>query len=144
MKLRAEQGVEVAKAVAARQREWADRDFVVLGDMNTAKGEAELGGLDAAFGEGGTGLTRERSDLGCTSYHTKSAKNPVLEPAAIDHVYLASFEERDTSVPLAVGAHCAERACAPFESDSSDTGTSYWGVSDHCPVYFEIRDEDRD
>lgn len=47
-------------------------------------------------------------------------------------------------VPLRVGAHCFERACQAFESDAKESGTSYWGVSDHCPVYFEIADEDRD
>jgi hypothetical protein len=62
----------------------------------------------------------------------------------IDHVYTASLAERDRSVPLTAGAHCAERSCKPFESASAESGTSYWGVSDHCPVYFEIADEDRD
>jgi hypothetical protein len=54
------------------------------------------------------------------------------------------MDERDTTVPVTVGAHCFERSCQPFESDSAEHGTSYWSVSDHCPVYFEIADVDRD
>jgi hypothetical protein len=54
------------------------------------------------------------------------------------------MDERDTTVQLTVGAHCYERSCQPFESDSAEHGTSYWSVSDHCPVYFEIADVDRD
>ena len=65
-------------------------------------------------------------------------------PTTIDHVYLASMSERDLGVPLVAGAHCAERSCAPFESAGRESGTSFWGVSDHCPIYFEIADEDRD
>lgn len=48
----------------------------------------------------------------------------MLAPSPIDHVYLAS--------------------CQPFASSSAESGTSYWAVSDHCPVYFEIADRDRD
>jgi endonuclease/exonuclease/phosphatase family metal-dependent hydrolase len=142
--LRATQAAFAAEAVARRQAEWGDDDFVVVGDLNTAKGELEYPELDEALASHGTGLTREEGELACTSYYTKSPKNPLLQPSQIDHVYLASLEERDPAVPLAVGAHCAERDCEPFESDSAEHGTTYWGVSDHCPVYFEIRDRDLD
>ena len=67
-----------------------------------------------------------------------------LQPSLIDHVYLASFAEHDETVALVAGAHCAERSCQAFESDSVRSGTTYWGVSDHCPVYFELEDIDRD
>jgi exonuclease III len=149
--LRAEQASHAAEVVAARQAEFGDDDFVVVGDMNTAREEREFPGLDAAMaGAGGggggkaSGLTRQATELGCTSYYVKGPNVPLLEPAWIDQVYLASMTERDSSVPVTAGAHCYERSCRPFESDAKDTGTSYWGVSDHCPVYFEITDEDRD
>lgn len=102
-----------------------------------------MGAFDQAMASAESGLSRQKNDSSCTTYYTKG-KNPLLEPSWIDHVYLASFAERDTSVPIVSGAHCAERACEPFESSGPESGTSYWGVSDHCPVYFEIADEDRD
>jgi|GEM_PF-1422452 len=142
--LRAQQAAEMAKVVAALRSKHGDGDVVVLGDMNTARGEQELPAFESALASEGTGLARAEPESTCSTYHTKGPQNPVLEPSFIDHVFLASLAERDTSVPLTAGAHCFERACKPFESDSKDHGTSYWSVSDHCPVYFEITDEDRD
>lgn len=141
---RAEQATSAAQAIAARQAELGDRDFVVVGDFNTARGDAELAGFDAAMASSGTGLARIAPDLACTTYHVKSPSQPLLQPGAIDHVYLAGMSERDPLVPVSVGTHCFERACAPFESDSAAHGTTYWGVSDHCPVMFELKDEDDD
>ena len=145
--LRAEQAKFAGKVVAERQAELGDRDFIVVGDMNTARGPQELPAFDEALSasaSGGTGLTRQDPDLLCSTYYTKGPTNPVLQPSFIDNVYLASMDERDVSVPVTVGAHCYERSCQPFESDSAENGTSYWTVSDHCPVYFEIADADRD
>ncbi|MBS2011569.1 MAG: endonuclease/exonuclease/phosphatase family protein [Deltaproteobacteria bacterium] len=142
--LRATQAAEAAKIVAARQSAWADKDFVVVGDMNTARDDQELPGFEAALASSATSLDRAKPESSCSTYFTKSPSNPLLEPSYIDHVFLASMAERDTTIPVTAGAHCYERACKPFESDSKDHGTSYWSVSDHCPVYFEIADEDRD
>ncbi len=142
-RLRAEQASFAAKVVAERRAEMGDDDFVVVGDFNTARKDEELPGFDAAMGSAESGLARQAHESTCSTYHTKG-KNPVLEPSWIDHVYLASFAERDTSVPIVSGTHCAERSCQPFESSSAESGTSYWGVSDHCPVYFEVADEDLD
>lgn len=141
--LRAEQAKFSAKVVAERQAELGDKDFVVVGDMNTARDEQELPAFDSAMGSG-SGLARELPDLACSTYYTKGPTNPVLQPSFIDNVYLASMSERDRTVPVTVGAHCYERSCQPFESDSAETGTSYWSVSDHCPVYFELTDVDQD
>jgi exonuclease III len=140
---RAEQARFAGLAVAERQAELGDKDFVVVGDMNTARDTLELPAFDSAIGAT-SGLTRQLPDLACSTYYTKGPQNPVLQPSYIDNVYFASMEERDTTVPVTVGAHCFERSCQPFESDSAEHGTSYWSVSDHCPVYFEIADVDRD
>lgn len=142
-RLRAEQAAFAAKVVAERRAELADEDFVVVGDFNTARQDAEMPAFDAAMSGSESGLVRQADEPACTTYYTKG-KDPVLAPSPIDHVYLASFAERDRTVPIVAGAHCAERSCQPFESSSAESGTSYWGVSDHCPVYFEIADEDRD
>lgn len=139
---RAEQARFAGLAVAERQAELGDRDFVVVGDMNTARDAQELPAFDGAMGAT-SGLMRQPPDLACSTYYTKGPQNPVLQPSYIDNVYFASMEERDTTVPVTVGAHCYERSCQPFESDSAEHGTSYWSVSDHCPVYFEVTDVDR-
>jgi hypothetical protein len=112
--------------------------------MNTAKGDQELPAFEAAFATSATTLSREKPESGCSTYYTKGPTNPLLEPSYIDHVFLASMAERDKTIPVVAGAHCFERSCKPFESDTKDNGTSYWSVSDHCPVYFEIADDDRD
>lgn len=142
--LRAEQASFAAKAVAERQAELGDQDFIVVGDMNTARDEQELPAFDQAMASASSGLVRQPPDLACSTYYTKGPQNPVLQPSFIDNVYFASMSERDVSIPVTVGAHCYERSCQPFESDSAENGTSYWSVSDHCPVYFEIADVDRD
>ena len=142
-KLRAEQAGFAAKVVAERKGEMADDDFIVVGDFNTAGHEQEMPNFDTAIGGSESGLSRQKNDSGCTTYYTKG-KDPLLQPSWIDHVYASSLAERDTSVPIVSGAHCAERSCKPFESSGPESGTSYWGVSDHCPVYFEIVDQDRD
>ena len=82
--------------------------------------------------------------MACTAYWVKKSTNPVIRPSLLDQVYLASFEELDAEVPVLAGGHCAARACERYESRDEATGGTFWDVSDHCPVYFEIRDEDRD
>jgi endonuclease/exonuclease/phosphatase family metal-dependent hydrolase len=141
--LRAEQAAQAALVVAGQQAERADDDYLVLGDLNTARGDDELPLLDQSFAEG-TGLAREANETGCTSYWIKKSTNPLLRPSWLDHVYGASLAERDAEVPLVSGAHCVERRCEPYESTDAESGGSFYGVSDHCPVYFELRDVDDD
>ncbi len=142
--LRATQASFAAKAIAERKAELGDDDVVVVGDFNTARQEREMPAFDRAMAGEASGVSRKENESACTTYYTKGANNPILQPSWIDHVYLASLSERDESVPLVAGGHCAERSCQPFESSSPESGTSYWGVSDHCPVYFELADADRD
>ena len=47
-------------------------------------------------------------------------------------------------MPVVSGAHCAERLCQPFESTDLQSGSTFYNVSDHCPVYFELTDTDLD
>jgi endonuclease/exonuclease/phosphatase family metal-dependent hydrolase len=140
--LRAEQAKQAAQVVAELIAESGDPDFVVLGDLNTAREEGEFGALDAAFAEG-TGLDRMDSPAGCTAYYVKN-KLGVVAPSWIDQVYTASLSELDVDVPPVSGAHCYERSCQAFDSKGPSDSETYWGVSDHCPVYFEITDADRD
>ena len=140
--LRAEQAKATSAIAAGLAEASGDADVLVLGDLNTAREEDEYGALDAAFASA-LPLARHDNPSGCTSYYVKN-KLGTLAPSTIDQVYSGSLGEIDKDVALASGAHCYERACAPFESDGPETGTTYWGVSDHCPVYFELRDADDD
>jgi len=141
--LRAQQAGVAAKVVAAETVETKDPDYLVLGDLNTAREESEFGGLDTAFATG-TELERQDNSAGCTAYWIKKTGNPLVRPSWLDQVYRSSLEELDPEVPIASGAHCAEHACQQFESRDASTGTSFYAVSDHCPVYFELRDTDAD
>lgn len=138
-KLRAEQAAAASISVADAIARSGDQDFIVLGDLNTAREEGEYAALDEAFGSAAA-LVRLDNESACTSYYVKN-KSGTLRPSLLDQVYVSSLDELDREVPLRAGAHCYERACEPFESDGAATGTTYWGVSDHCPVYFELRDE---
>jgi endonuclease/exonuclease/phosphatase family metal-dependent hydrolase len=142
-RLRAEQASFAAKAIADLKNESGDDDVIVVGDFNTAGQEEEMPAFDSAITGSESGLSRQKNESACTTYYTKG-KEPLLVPSWIDHVYTSSLAERDLTVPIVSGAHCAERSCQPFESSGPESGTSYWGVSDHCPVYFEIVDQDRD
>jgi endonuclease/exonuclease/phosphatase family metal-dependent hydrolase len=141
--LRAQQAAAAAAVVARQITQTADGDYLVLGDLNTAREQDEFGGLDAAFAAG-TSLVREPNASGCSSYWIKKSTNPLLRPSWLDHAYRASLDELDTEVPIVAGAHCAERLCQAFESTDPQSGSTFYDVSDHCPVYFEVRDADED
>jgi endonuclease/exonuclease/phosphatase family metal-dependent hydrolase len=141
--LRAEQAAAAAAIIAREIVDEQDADYIVLGDLNTARAGEEFPGLDDSFGAD-TGLVRQPNPSGCTSYWIKKSTNPLLRPAWLDHVYLASFDELDRDVPVLAGGHCAERQCQQFESTSPESGSTFYDVSDHCPVYFEIVDRDDD
>jgi len=144
VELRAAQARQAASIVAAQRLERMDDDYLVLGDLNTAKEEAEYPVLDEAFASGESALTRQEHADPCTSYWIKRSTNPLVRPSTIDHVYAASLTERDVDVPIESGTHCAEYLCQAFESRDALSGRSFYSVSDHCPVYFEVADEDRD
>lgn len=141
--LRAEQAAVAAEIVAQQRATAEDGDFLVLGDLNTAREGEEFGLLDAAF-DAGTALLRQPNESGCSSYWIKKRTNPLLRVSWLDHVYASSLDELDVQVPILSGAHCAERLCQQFESTDPQSGSTFWNVSDHCPVYFEIQDVDFD
>jgi endonuclease/exonuclease/phosphatase family metal-dependent hydrolase len=140
--LRGDQVRAIAGVVEDLVAETGEADVVVLGDMNTAGGEEELPALDATMDA--SGLRRAVGPMACTSYWVKKSTNPLIRPSLLDQVYLGSFDELDEEVPVLAGGHCAVHACERYESRDEATGGTFWDVSDHCPVYFEVRDEDRD
>jgi endonuclease/exonuclease/phosphatase family metal-dependent hydrolase len=141
--LRAEQVAVAAGIIAEQQAELGDNDYLVLGDLNTARQGEEYGLMDESFAAGAA-MDRMPNQSGCSSYWIKKATNPMLRVSWLDHVYLAALDELDATVPILSGAHCAERLCQPFESTDLASGSTFYNVSDHCPVYFEITDTDLD
>ncbi|MBW2455668.1 MAG: hypothetical protein JRI68_14210 [Deltaproteobacteria bacterium] len=141
--LRAEQAAVAAGIIAQQQTELGDDDYLVLGDLNTARLGEEFPLMDESFAAG-AGMDRLPNESGCSSYWIKKATNPKLRVSWLDHVYLAAFDELDDGVPVVSGAHCAERLCQQFESTDLYSGSTFYNVSDHCPVYFEITDTDLD
>ena len=70
--------------------------------------------------------------------------SPLVRPSLLDQVYAVSLAERDDDIALETGAHCHEFSCRQFESRDAQSGSTFYTVSDHCPVYFEVRDTDSD
>jgi uncharacterized protein len=140
--LRQTQMQAAAQIVSARQLEDADGDYLVMGDLNTADGEPEIAGLDAALAT--AAATHQPNQSGCSAYYLKKSSNPLTRPSWIDHVFRASLDEVDPDVAIESGAHCAVHRCEQFESSDAASGGTFYSVSDHCPVYFEVRNSDVD
>lgn len=138
----------LATWVAAEIRRSGDPDVVVAGDFNTTgpPGEstaAELTRADAILAA--AGLRRLTNASGCSEYWEGPGERDGLQvPALLDQVYVSGMEELDASVPLESWLHCARHGCRPFRSGPGQEDGTFWDVSDHCPLSFEIRDRDLD
>jgi endonuclease/exonuclease/phosphatase family metal-dependent hydrolase len=128
--------------------EVGDQDVLVVGDFNTTGAEdgtveEEMEVLDRIMAE--AGLERlSNSDLCSEYWEGRSQPDGVQEPALLDHVYLRSLDEVDRSVPLETWLHCRRHRCAELVSRPGAEDGTFWDVSDHCPLTFEIVDQDLD
>ncbi len=136
--LRAEQLAMAADIVRDEIEESGDEDYILLGDLNTARDQEELAIHDPTLAQG-AGLSRQANEMSCTTYWAKKSTSPLLRPSSLDHVYLSGFGEWASDVPMLSGAHCAEHRCERYESTDKLSGSSFYDVSDHCPVYFEVQ-----
>ena len=120
-----------------------DPDVIVLGDFNTTGSprgglEGELQSVDAILGR--VGLERLHNPLGCTSYWEGGGeRDGVQQPSMLDHVFVGGFGAVTT--PLEAWLHCARWQCEDLISRSGEEDGTFWDVSDHCPLTFEIRDQ---
>ncbi len=125
-----------------------DDDVVVQGDFNTTGSgggtvDEELARADAILG--GAGLRRVPNQRGCSEYwEGPGRRDGVQVPSLLDQVYVSGLEELDEAVPLLSWLHCAREGCRPFVSLPSHEDGTFWDVSDHCPLTFEVRDVDID
>jgi endonuclease/exonuclease/phosphatase family metal-dependent hydrolase len=121
-----------------------DPDVVVLGDFNTSGsprgGRAgELQSVDAILGQ--AGLRRLENATGCTSYwEGEGARDGVQQPSLLDQVFLGGFDNEALTGPVRSWLHCSRLECGELISRPGEEDGTFWDVSDHCPLTFEIRD----
>ena len=141
---RRRQNRELASWIKTRIEETGDPDVIVLGDFNTTGSprgglEGELQSVDAILGD--VGLERLHNPLGCTSYWEGGGqRDGVQVPSLLDHVFVGGFGVDAVSTPLEAWLHCARWQCEDLVSRSGEEDGTFWDVSDHCPLTFEIRD----
>jgi endonuclease/exonuclease/phosphatase family metal-dependent hydrolase len=122
-----------------------DPDVLVVGDFNTIQrtifsvgrseppeitAEQEIVLLD---GEIGPEFRRVDMTPNCTEFFDN-------RPGVLDHITVTSGMQ-EAAATARVSGYCAVRECADF---SGALPAAYERLSDHCPVVFEIRDEDLD
>jgi len=130
----------LSEAYRVVQAQGKDPDVLVLGDLNTmgcpdcspALSHAEeLSSVDRSLG--GEGFRRLASDVACSHYF--SGKGTLLDNAVASQ----GFGELGQAT-LRVSGLCAEVGCEP----PSQRFAAQERLSDHCPIYVDIADQDRD
>jgi len=121
-----------------------DPDVILLGDFNTAGSprgglEGELASMDTILGR--TGLHRLANATGCSQYwEGDGPRDGIQQPSLLDHVYLRGFTVDDVAEPVRAWLHCARFECREMVSRPGQEDGTFWDVSDHCPMTFELRD----
>ncbi len=145
---RIEQYRALATWVQQRVATSGDDDVVVQGDFNTTGAEGgtvdeELALADAILAQ--AGLRRLPNARGCSEYwEGPGRRDGVQVPSLLDQVYVSGLEELDEGVPLLSWLHCARQDCRQFLSLPGHEDGTFWDVSDHCPLTFEVKDLDID
>jgi len=123
--------------------EIGDSDLIVLGDFNTTGSprgglDGELQSVDSILGR--VGLERLPNEFGCSSYwEGRGERDGVQQPSLLDHVFLGGCGTENLTRPLEVWLHCARLKCNDLISRPGGEDGTFWDVSDHCPLTFEIR-----
>jgi len=135
------------QALASWIEQWIDEiddpDVIVLGDFNTSGSprggpEGELQSLDAILGR--AGLRRLENESRCSQYwEGRGDRDGIQVPSLLDHVFLRGFGPNAVAVPLQAWLHCARWECSELVSRVGEEDGTFWDVSDHCPLTFEIR-----
>ena len=147
-----EQRLEQYRRLARWLPSWiarvGDTDVVVQGDFNTTGPRGgtladELAAADRIFAK--AGFRRLANASGCSEYwEGPGPRDGVQQPSLLDQVYVSGFEELDQAVELKAWLHCARYGCRPFVSRPGHEDGTFWDVSDHCPLTYEVRDVDLD
>ena len=116
-------------------------NLIVQGDFNVTGWEGgsqaeELALLDNLMR--GVGLRRSPNASGCTEYwEGGGGRDGIQVPSLLDLVYLKGFGDRAVTQPQS-WLHCKRAGCAELVSIAGNEDATFWDVSDHCPVTFEI------
>lgn len=118
-----------------------DRDVVILGDFNTmgrsdppdVTGPEEVARFEAELGDRGFRRLQGEEAPYCTEYYRGRA-------GALDHATV-TVEMTEAEVTARVTGVCAVEDCRPL---GERVPLALQRLSDHCPVVFEIANEDRD
>jgi endonuclease/exonuclease/phosphatase family metal-dependent hydrolase len=139
---RRRQNRALAEWINERVRATGDPDVIVLGDFNTAGSprggfEGELQSMDAILGR--AGLQRLENTTGCTEYWEGAGdRDGVLVPSSLDFVFVRGALGNAVDTPLQAWLHCARAGCAELVSRPGAEDGTFWDVSDHCPLTFEL------
>lgn len=118
-------------------------NLIVQGDFNVTGWEGgsqaeELALLDNLMR--GAGLRRSENVDGCTEYwEGGGGRDGIQVPSLLDLVYLKGFGDSRVTSPES-WLHCKRHKCSELVSMSGKEDGTFWDVSDHCPVTFEIGD----
>ena len=117
-------------------------NLVIQGDFNVTGWEGgsqaeEMALLDDLMR--GAGLRRSKNLDGCSEYWEGGGRwDGVQVPSLLDLVYLKGFEENQVTQPQS-WLHCKRHDCGEMISRVGEEDGTFWDVSDHCPVTFDIR-----
>jgi hypothetical protein len=124
--------------------QWAaahNGDLVIAGDFNTTgpfggSTQDELVEADRVLGS--AGLVRLPNTSGCSEYWEGSGPpDGVQEPSLLDGVWIRGLPI-DPRVPLTAWLHCRRAGCGELVSRPGAEDATFWDVSDHCPLTFEL------
>ena len=125
-------------------REWVDRtgdpDLILQGDFNTMGGRnvspvEEMAAVDLILAD--AGLLRLDNATGCTQYwEGPGGADGGHQPSLLDLVYLRGL---DAAGPARSWLHCERLKCGDLVSRPGEEDGTFFDVSDHCPVTFEVR-----
>ena len=131
-----------AEAVATTRRAAADQDVLLLGDMNSmgcdecspaVSPQAELTRTDALLASLGVPVSRVPAAPAC-SHHYKG-RSTLLDWAA-----RSDLAELPQSAAVTVSGPCGELGCDELPSGLPAQAR----LSDHCPIWVDLEDTDRD
>lgn len=116
-----------------------DRDIILQGDFNTMGGREvspaeELRRVDEILFK--VGLQRLENATGCTQYwEGPGGRDGVFQSSLLDLVYLGGL---DATGPARSWLHCERFQCGDLVSRAGQEDGTFFDVSDHCPVTFEV------
>ena len=135
--------IRQVEILAAWIRTWiartGDPDLILQGDFNTMGSRfigpaEELARVDEILA--GAGLDRVVNASGCTEYWEGPGEpDGVQVPSLLDLVYVSHLPVRG---PARSWLHCERAGCGELVSRPGAEDGTFFDVSDHCPVTFEI------